>query len=160
MKRGFWLAQAGWMLLLWGGCAESSWRAGGSIAPAAAVPPHKLWRAYGNLKNPGQAIDGDRLTAAVAADRAPGASLTIDLGGAAAFNMVILDHGGDAFGSGRRVALHTSMDGKTFAKIHEAPGTRRITYLCPITPMLARYLRVSVTVPGGRPWSVAEVYVR
>jgi len=118
------------------------------------------WRAEGSLRNPQLAIDGNLSTAAVSEPLYAGAFLTIDLGKPCLFNMVVLDHGSDEHGHARKVALLTSMDGKSYTRQLVASGTRRVTTLSAITLILARYVRLQAAVPGDQPWSIAEVYLQ
>ena len=99
-------------------------------------------------------------TAAVSTQHYRGAELTIDLGAPCLFNMVIIRHGPDGEGHCARVELLTSLDGTRFISRHIAPGTRIRTNLCPIRPILARYVRLRAVVPGKHRWSVAEVYLQ
>ncbi|HUU23780.1 MAG TPA: discoidin domain-containing protein [Phycisphaerae bacterium] len=160
MNTGFRVASLALAGALLGGCVGSPISGEGRTAPAAAISPRRMWKAYGTLSGAAKAIDGSPSTAAVAGVSQGNTDLTIDLGKACVFNLVRIDHGGDEFGFARRVELSTSLDGESFAKVHETPGTRRATYVCPITPILARYLRLKVLVPGVHPWSVAEVTLR
>jgi len=142
------------------GCDNPGYYQGGPQASGSAIPPRSLWRAGGDLASPYKAIDGDTGTAAVSAETYANAALTIDLGKAAMFNMIIIDHGNSGAGFARRVAVLTSMDGKTFIHRHAGPGTRRFTLLCLATPTLARYVRLQAVAQGHAPWTVAEVYVQ
>jgi hypothetical protein len=147
------LALAGWAL---GGC-------GGELTgtdPASSITPRSQWRAFGDLPAIRRIIDGSRATAAATGRHYDNASFTIDLGKPCLFNMVGIEHGPDEFGFCRRVALWTSLDGESYTKVHEAPGTRKVTFLVTVTPVLARYLRLQAAIPGERPWSVAEVLLR
>ena len=144
--------------LVLGGCGPGS-RFGGRVAPAAAVSPRSSWKAHGDLQDAGKAIDGNPATAAVTAEHYSGAALTIDLGKACVFNLVAIEHGPNQFGFCRRLGLWTSLDGQTFTKAHETPGTRTVTYLVPIKPVLARYVKLQAITPGMRPWSVAEIHL-
>lgn len=144
--------------LLLGGCA-STWDHA-RRAPAAAISPRSSWKARGSVSDAEGAIDGNPTTAAVTGRQYQQAYITIDLGKPCVFNMVAVQHGADQFGFARRLGLWTSLDGQTFTKIHEVPGTRRITYILPIKPILARYVKLQVVTAGVRPWSVAEIYLQ
>ena len=143
--------------LLLGGCA-STWDH--RRAPAAAISPRSAWKAQGSVSDVAEAIDGNPTTAAVTGTQYQQAYITIDLGKPCVFNMVAVQHGADQFGFARRLGLWTSLDGQTFTKVHEVPGTRRITYMLPIKPILARYVKLQVVVAGLRPWSVAEIHLQ
>ena len=119
-----------------------------------------LWSASGTLEQPAAAIDGTPSTAAVAPTAGGPRQLTIDLGEPCLFNMIVIDHGDDEFGFCRSVALQTSADGRKFDQHAVVPGNRKVTVICNVTPVLARYVRLKAVVPGDRPWSIAEVYLQ
>ena len=129
------------------------------FAPGA-VTPRSAWRASGQLKDSAKALDGDILTAAVSEPYYNDAVLDIDLGEVCLLNMIAIDHGPEEMGYCRRVAVETSIDGKSFARHAEAPGTRKITIISMVTPAMARYVRLKVIAQGGRPWSVAEIHIQ
>jgi len=129
-------------------------------ALAARVSPRSMWKATGNLDDPPKAIDGKIGTVTVGGDSGRPAYLTIDLGKVCLFNMIAVDHGAEEMGFCRRLAVGSSLDGKTFTDHYIAVGTRRITTICLQSPVLARYIRLRVLASGGRPWAVAEVYVQ
>jgi len=131
-----------------------------SYSPAAAVPDRQKWRITGDLRDPQKAADGNISTAALSQRNYDSAYITIDLGKVSMFNMVIVDHGNEEFGFCRRLAVDTSLDGKSFTFQYAAPGTRRVTLLVLPKPVLARYVRLRTIVPGVRRLSVAEVYLR
>ena len=145
--------------LLLGACT-STWSPDGPRAPAAAVSPRSSWKARGNVAGAAEAIDGNPTTAAVTGRQSKQAYITIDLGKPCVFNMVAVQHGADQFGFARRLGLWTSLDGQNFTKHHEAPGTRRITYMLTVRPILARYVKLQVVTAGARPWSVAEIHLQ
>lgn len=123
------------------------------------LTPRSRWVAYGDLHDPGLAIDGDSYTSAVSNASYKNASLTIDLGKTCLFNMVAIDHGPDRFAFARKVAVLTSSDGKKFQPQMLVPGLRQVTTIVLIKQVLARYVRLQVVAEGDRPWSVAEVYL-
>jgi hypothetical protein len=142
------------------GCEGVSESAGGSPAPGSAVTPQKNWRAYGDLRDPGKAIDGDLSTAAVSGNSYTNASIEIDLGKPCTFNRIIVEHGPDEMGYPNRMALYTSMDGHSFTPQGEVAGRRKVTNMSLIRPVLARYVRLQAVSPGARPWSVAEIVIQ
>ena len=143
------------------GCAVAPiYPADGPKSPAAAVTSRRQWKASGDLRDPEKAIDGTPDTAAIGDPLRSGAAITIDLGKACLFNMVAVDHGLNETGFCRRLVLLSSMDGSTFERRYAVPGTRRITTLCLVSPVLARYIRLEAVIPGEAPWSIAEVYVQ
>ena len=117
-----------------------------------------MWRASGDLRVPNITIDGNINTIAISPNSDGRGTLTIDLGKPCMFNMIVVEHGANEFGFARRVAVSTSLDGQAFTQRYTGHGTRRVTILCPATPMLARYVRLQAVVAGDQPWSVAEVY--
>ncbi|MBS3733574.1 MAG: discoidin domain-containing protein [Phycisphaerae bacterium] len=126
------------------------------------LAPRSEWQARGRgFDAPPHAIDSNTQTVARTRRGYGDASLTLDLGDVCLFNMVILDHGSAGeMGFAGRVAVLTSIDGKTFTRCAAAPGTRRITLIPVVTPTLARYVRIQAVSPGGRPWSIAEVHLQ
>jgi len=134
--------------------------ADGPKAPAAAITHRRQWKVSGELRDPEKAADGTLYTAAIGDHLRSGAGITIDLGKPCVFNMVVVDHGRNEMGFCRRLVLLSSMDGRTFERQYAVPGTRRMTTLCLISPVLARYIRIEAVIPGDQPWSVAEVYVQ
>ena len=127
---------------------------------AMYMTPKHSWKASGTLPNAAAGIDGDLATTARAGFRAGNAQLTLDLGDNCVFQSVIIDHGEDQYGCGRRVGVATSVDGKVFVPRYSAHGTRRVTHLLLPKPIMARYVRIRVITPGRRPWAVAEVYIQ
>lgn len=128
------------------------------------ISEKSTWTARGSVSEPQAAIDGQLATAA-RGDHSAGASagtsdLVIDLGRPCLFQTVILDHGHDEHGYCARVGVETSVDGKVFLRQHEAPGTRRATFLCLPGAVTARFIRLRALVPGNRPWTIAEVFVQ
>ena len=138
---------------------------GGSIISdsrvSAAISPKSSWAATGDFKDISAAIDGNVSKVAVTNGGYENAKLTVDLGKPCVFNMIALDQGQDnQFNFCRRMTVAISYDGVNFRQIYAAPGTRRITYVCLISPTIARYIRFQATVPGDKPWAVAEVYLQ
>ena len=128
--------------------------------PVGYVPDRAKWVVYGTVANPGYAVDGSIQTVATAPDGARNASLTINLGKTSHFHMIVVDHGRSEFGFARHVLVETSSDGKHFTPRHRAFGTRRVsTFLLP-RPVVAKYLRLRATVPGEKPWSLAEIHIQ
>ncbi|HAU36204.1 MAG TPA: hypothetical protein DCX07_00620 [Phycisphaerales bacterium] len=148
-------------MLAMSGCVGAIYHHGGPRAPAAAIPPRELWKVSGTLRDLPKIRDGNINTVTRSAAGEENPSLTIDLGKLSMFNMVVVDQGPtDEFGFPRRLSVETSVDGQNFAYRYAAPGTRRVTILCLPTPVLARYVRLKVVVPGVHPWAVAEVYLQ
>lgn len=87
-----------------------------------------------------------------------GASFVIDLGRPCIFNTVVLVHGTGDKGFAREVNVATSTDGKNFTDRYTAPGTPRFTYLNLLTPITARYVRITATRAGKTPWVISQVY--
>lgn len=140
---------------------------GGNFDPeaqsaAAGITPRADWTCRGQgVDNPAAAIDGNmesRATTPSVSYR--GATLTVDLGGPSLFNMVVIDHGSDPMGFAQRVAVSTSRNGESYTRCAIAPGNRRVTIVCIVTPVLARYVRIEAMQPGTRAWSVAEIQLK
>jgi hypothetical protein len=125
-----------------------------------SVPERAKWTATGSMKDAANAVDGNLNTAAVAPDDGRPASLLIDLGRPGLLNMIVIDHGREEFGYARQFVAYTSLDGQRFTRRHAASGTRRVSSLLLISPVLARFIRLEVIVPGDRPWTVAEVHMQ
>ena len=128
--------------------------------PAAVLSDPRSWVVTGNVLNAQDAVDGDKTTAARGDVNVGQASITVDLGKVCTFDAIFLDHGRYALGCARRLAVSTSMDGRYFTHHYEAPGTRMVTSLLLVTPVMARYVRIKVVEPGDTPWNVAEVYIQ
>lgn len=142
------------------GCAPSEVYTDGPKPQASSVSPRSRWQASGDLRDVQKAIDGSLATAAVSPSTYHNAQITIDLGKSCVFNFVAIDHGADELGFCRRVAVLVSQDGKNFAQVEAVPGTRRVTVINLVSPVLARYVRLVAVVPGDRPWSIAEIYIQ
>ena len=128
-------------------------------APGSSITPRSQWQASGNLSDAAAAVDGRLSTAAKDGQGKP-AHLLIDLRKPCVFNTVRIEHGEEPMGFPRRVALLTSLDGQTFSKVREVPGTRKVTNIVLVTPILARYVRLEVVEAGAQPWSVGEVIIK
>ena len=142
-----------------GGCASQIY----SHQPQVSVnvSPCTSWAITGDHMNNVQwAIDDVLVTAATSDAYYTSAAVTVDLGKPCVFNMVVLDHGIERDGYARRTAVYISMDGKNYQYQYAVPGTRRVTILNWVTPVMARYVRVQAIAPGDRPWSIAELYVQ
>ncbi len=140
------------------GCGQP-YRDGPKVMGNDRISPRGRWLAYGNLRDPHLAIDGNPSTAAVSEVFYHGAALTIDLGKFCQFNMVIIDHGSNEFGFCGRVAVLTSDDGQWFRQQVVVPGLRRVTTAVLARQVLARYIRLQALEPGKEPWSIAEVHL-
>jgi hypothetical protein len=112
-----------------------------------------------NFKMLRGAIDNVPLTQAVTrqADYR-GASFVIDLGRPCIFNTVVLLHENDEMGFAREVNIATSTDGENYTDRYTAPGTRKATYFNLLTPITARYVRITATQAGKKPWAISQVY--
>ena len=133
-----------------------------NIFPAAALTPRSEWAAFSSaeVSNIEAAIDGSDGTAAETGYDYKDASVIIDLGKACMFNEVIVSHDPHEMGYAHRVAVLTSMDGKTFRKCFDGPGNRKVSYFLLVAPVLARYVKLQVVYPGAEPWSLGEIYLR
>jgi hypothetical protein len=129
-----------------------------------ALPAQQSWKvtasADSGFKNIYRAADGDASTLAVSARRYRNAYITIDLGRPGVFNLIALRHGERAYGFAMKVALSTSMDGKRYTKRYSCPGTRGITYLPVLTPITARYIRITAAREGSERWAISEIYLQ
>ncbi len=117
------------------------------------------WEIDGDLAYVERAIDQNPESVAMAMMPQQQATVTVDLGKACLFNTVVVSHGlENQHGYVRRLAVSTSLDGKTFSRRYVGSGTRRKTILPIITPVLARYVRLEVLQPGDKPWAIAEIF--
>ena len=149
------------LLLLGSGCGtDGLYRHRANKPPAARISDPQTWRLSGNIPNVQLAVDGNASTAAVSNLVHDNTSLTIDLQKACLFNAVFIHHGAMADGYCGRVAVLTSLDGRNFTRRFEAPGTREVTSLLIIKPVLARYVKLKAIRQGPGAWSVAEVYLQ
>jgi hypothetical protein len=144
--------------VLLAGCSGQVYDPAAGAALPGAIPNRYTWRASGDFPKPVFAIDGDVNTVTSTVASYGNASMTIDLGKASIFNMVVMDHGVYEYGFPRRVAVLTSLDGKNFSYRFAGPGTRRVTILSLMTPTMARYVKLQAVEPGDKPWSIAELY--
>ncbi|MBN2296619.1 MAG: discoidin domain-containing protein [Pirellulales bacterium] len=153
------VACLGLMLGLLAGC-DPNLTHGKTLLPNA-MSPYTEWKISATgarFNNIQHAMDGFNATYASTRGGYQGASITIDLGRPCMFNMVALLHSDQGMGFARLVALSTSMDGKKFTHEYTAPGTRKVTYLLPMTRITARYVRLTAVRPGSEPWSISEIY--
>ncbi|MDP6635586.1 MAG: discoidin domain-containing protein [Phycisphaerae bacterium] len=132
----------------------------GKKPPAASISDPRSWRLSGNIPDVRLAVDGDRSTAAVSPLIHENTAIVIDLRKACLFNAVFIHHGSMTDGYCGRVAVLTSFDGQNFTPQFEAPGTREVTSLIIIKPVLARYVMLKALKQGPGAWSVAEVYLQ
>ena len=144
------------------GCDGTTGYPEGRTQPAAQVTPRAEWRAAEatGVQNAELAFDNDESSAASASGGYQGATLTIDFGKVCLFNQIVLHHGPKEMGFARRIAVSTSLDGRTFRKRFDGPGTRRVSIFSLVAPALGRYVRLQVVQPGAEPWSIGEVFVR
>jgi len=135
---------------------------GGGANVPAKITPRTMWRVVGSggIEGAARALDDDRDTAAVSGASYEKAYVTIDLGKVCLFNMVAIDHGPSEYGFCERVAVLTSLDGGAYTPRQSEPGTRRVSIVSLIRPVLARYVRIRADAESGRPWSIAEVYLQ
>jgi len=133
----------------------------GTRQPAAVVTPREQWsvKEANGVDSPELAFDGGN-GAATTSTGYQGATLTIDLGKVCYFNEIIVDHGPNEMGFAGRVAVSTSVDGKTFHKRFDGPGTRGVSIFSLVAPALARYVRLQVVYSGNEAWTLGEIYLR
>ena len=130
-------------------------------AAAAGIAPRSQWQVRGRgVDNAELAIDGNMATRATTSSSYRDAALTIDLGDPSLFNMLVLEHGAEGMGFAQRVGVSTSLDGQSYTRRAIAPGNRRVTIVCIVTPVLARHIRIEAMQPGQRPWSLAEIQLK
>ena len=154
-------AVVAWLVCLPLGCVGRVYDQDGPKVLPNSISLRNRWKASGDLTKPALAIDGNIATAAVTAHNPyDNAAITIDLGKACVFNLIVVDHGSSEFGYCRKVTAYVSVDNRRFDPVYVGSGSRRFTNICLMKPALARYVRLQATVPGTRPWSVAEVYVK
>ena len=131
-----------------------------ALHEGAVIAPAGRWRAgSAMMSNPTNAIDGKTGTYAVANDPSTG-SITIDLSKPCSFNSIRILHGSAEHAYGAEIALLTSLDGRQFSRRHVQQGQRKVTNICLIKPILARYIRLQVIRPGPEAWKIAEIDVR
>ncbi len=142
------------------GC-DTNFAADGPRVPRGGISSMSRWSIaaqQGAFEGLANAIDGSNLTAAKVSGDYVGASFTIDLGRHCMFNMIVLCHGRDENGYTRRVSVEVSNDGKTFQASYSTLGTRAQTYVPLLTPVTARYVRITATESGVMPWVISQVY--
>jgi len=133
----------------------------GQRAQPGAMAVQSEWNVTGT---PGQfsflsfAHDGNAMTVCQAKTYNRGQYITIDFTRPCIFNMIAIQHGPFEYGYAREIAVEISNDGKNFTRIFTGEGTRKITYLCILSPVKARYVRLVALRPGIEKWSIAEVY--
>jgi len=132
----------------------------GRRASASSISPPPSWRLSGRVPNVTLAVDNDRSTASVSSLVRSDTEITIDLQKACVFNTVHVHHGSMEDGYCARVAVLTSLDGVNFTLQQEVPGTKVVTTLMIIRPILARYVKVKALRQGPGAWSVAEIYLQ
>ncbi len=128
------------------------------------ISPYYVWaisdHPRGTFSNLRSAIDNNNLTMATSKKDYKGASVTIDFGRSCLFNSISILHGENEFGFAGRVAVTTSLDGRKFIHRRTFPGNRKITYLLLMTPVRARFVRLTAVSRGSKPWAIAEIYVQ
>ncbi len=147
-------------LLAMAGC-NPTFDADGPRVPRGAISSMGRWSissSQGTFTELESAIDGSSSTAAKAEGNYAGASMTIDLGRHCIFNMVVLCHGREENGYARRVSVEVSTDGKTFRAGWSTFGTRAQTYIPLLTPVTARYVRITATEASATGWVISQVY--
>jgi len=143
-----------------GGC-DPNFNYDGPRAQPGAMASQTEWKVTGT---PGQfsflsfAHDGNAMTVCQSKGYSRGTAITIDFSRPCMFNMIAIQHGPFEFGYAKEVAVEISNDGKNFTRIFNGEGTRKITYLCILSPVKARYVRLVAIRPGIDKWSIAEIY--
>jgi ABC-type transport system substrate-binding protein len=129
---------------------------------ASAITPRSEWTitASPDVVDPARAIDGNVGSSAQTGSDQSGAWVAVDLGDVCYFNTVIVDHGTSEESYAGRVTILTSVDGVNYTYRFTGPGNRRISIFSLVTPALARYVRLEVSKPGPRLWSLSEIYLR
>lgn len=133
----------------------------GDRAQPEAIAAQTEWKVTGT---PGEfsfltfAYDGNPMTVCQSKSYNRGQAITIDFSRPCIFNMIAIQHGPFEYGFAKEVAVEISNDGKTFTRIFNGEGTRKITYLCILSPVKARYVRLVALRPGAEKWSIAEIY--
>lgn len=147
-------------LLFTAGC-DPKFDQNGPRAQEGAISSCDKWKVTGSGKtfsNLRFAHDNNTMTVCKSAKYYRKASLVIDLQRPCLFNTIAIVHGPDEFGYTRRLDVAISNDGKKYHKIYEGVGTRKVTYINILSPVSARYVKLTAKRPGHRPWSIAEVY--
>ncbi len=130
------------------------------IDPLPAQSNWKITSSGGRFLNLRGAIDGNPTTMAISGRRYRNTSVTVDLGRRCLLNVIALRHGLLEHGFARKVSLSTSLDGKNFTKQYQCAGTRKVTYIPVLTPITARYIRITAVSPGSEPWAISEIYMQ
>ncbi len=112
----------------------------------------------GTFLNLNGAIDSMNMTAATTVGDYRNASVILDLSRPCMFNMVAVLHSVNEFGYASMVSLDTSNDGKKWTHRLTIPGTRKVTYFPLLTPVTARYVRITAIRPGRLGWHISEIY--
>jgi hypothetical protein len=142
------------------GCVDTATQETSQPAPAAKVSPLAEWTVSGSMPDPGRAADDNLRSYVQVPAGSDQGQLTIDLGKACLFNVVVLEHGPTQQGHARRVMVLTSLDGREYTSRAQVPGTPRRTFIAILTPTLARYVQIRAVPAENRPWIVAEVYLQ
>lgn len=135
----------------------------GNIFGTDAISSQLAWKVQSQhgFRDARKAIDGNSNSYAITRGKNySGASITIDLERQCIFNMVVLIHGAREFGFAKEVQLSISTDGKSFKSCYQTFGTRKVTYIPVLTPVTARYIRITAVRPGPKPWAIAEIYLQ
>ena len=151
------------ILIGFSGCDPQFDLGRGNIFGTDAISSQLTWKveAKHGFKDASKAIDGNSNSYAITSGKNyTGAYITIDLERQCIFNMVVLIHGPREFGFAKEVQLSISTDGKKFKSCYSTFGTRKITYISVLTPVTARYIRITATKPGSKPWAIAEIYLQ
>ncbi|MCK5113303.1 MAG: discoidin domain-containing protein [Phycisphaerae bacterium] len=146
-----------------GGCDPQFDLNRGNIFGTDAISSQLTWKIQSQhgFKDAKKSIDGNSNSYAITRGKNyRGASLTIDLERQCVFNMVVIIHGAREFDFAKEVQLSISSDGKNFKPCYQTFGTRKITYLPVLTPVTARYIRLTAIEPGAKPWAIAEIYLQ
>ena len=142
------------------GC-NPTFNADGPRVPRGGISAMTRWTIsapQGQFEGLENAIDGSSQTAAKASGDYTGASFTVDLGRHCIFNMIVLAHGREENGYAGRVGIEVSTDGKTFQGGWSSLGTRAQTYIPLLTPITARYVRITATEASVMGWVISQVY--
>lgn len=134
----------------------------GDRAQPGAMAPQTEWKVTGSPAGEFSfltfAYDGNAMTTCQAKNYTRGQAITIDFTRPCIFNMIAIQHGPYEFGFPKEIAVDISNDGKNYTRIFTGEGTRKITYLCILSPVKARYVRLVALRPGSDKWSIAEIY--
>lgn len=142
------------------GC-DPNFNYNGDRAQPGAMASQTEWKVTGT---PGQfgflsfAHDGNAMTVCQAKSFSRGQAITVDFTRPCIFNMIAIQHGAYELGFPKEIAVDISNDGRNFTRIFTGEGTKKITYLCILSPVKARYVRLVALRPGIDKWSIAEIY--